>query len=198
MSFYWFALSICKAFVYTAFRFRAEGQENLPKDGGFILCCNHRTYLDPLFVGAPLKHQLTFMAKEELFKVKVLGPIVHKLGAFPVARGKGDTGAMDFAVKTVEEGKVLALFPEGTRSKDGKMLKFKSGVVVIAGQTKGTIVPACIDFTGKLVFRRKVTVRYGKPIDCHELHLEEINHQSLKEAREMLSGRVAALLEAGK
>ena len=195
MTFYDFAFIGCNAFVKVGFKFRAEGVENLPQTGGYILCSNHRSYLDPIFLGVKVKRQLAFMAKEELFRVKVLGPIIKKLGAFPIARGKGDTGAVEFAIDTVKSGKALMLFPEGTRSKDGKLLKLKSGVIVIASQSQGLIVPSAIVFEGKLRFRRKVTVRYGKPISCDELELNGVDRQSLKVAREKLTARISELLE---
>ena len=195
MTFYDFAFIECNAFVKVGFKFRAEGVENLPQTGGYILCSNHRSYLDPIFLGVKVKRQLAFMAKEELFRVKVLGPIIKKLGAFPIARGKGDTGAVEFAIDTVKSGKALMLFPEGTRSKDGKLLKLKSGVIVIASQSQGLIVPSAIVFEGKLRFRRKVTVRYGKPISCDELELNGVDRQSLKVAREKLTARISELLE---
>lgn len=195
MTFYDFAFIVCNAFVKVGFKFRAEGVENLPQTGGYILCSNHRSYLDPIFLGVKVKRQLAFMAKEELFRVKVLGPIIKKLGAFPIARGKGDTGAVEFAIDTVKSGKALMLFPEGTRSKDGKLLKLKSGVIVIASQSQGLIVPSAIVFEGKLRFRRKVTVRYGKPISCDELELNGVDRQSLKAAREKLTARISELLE---
>jgi 1-acyl-sn-glycerol-3-phosphate acyltransferase len=197
MSFYHFAYVICNAFVKVGFKFRAEGVENLPQTGGYILCSNHRSYLDPIFLGVKVKRQLAFMAKEELFRVKLLGPIIKKLGAFPIARGKGDTRAVEFAIDTVKSGKALMLFPEGTRSKDGKLLKLKSGAIVIASQSQGLIVPSAIIFEGKLRFRRKVTVRYGKPISCDELEINGADRQSLKAAREKLSARISELLEVG-
>ncbi len=195
MTFYNFAFIVCNAFVKVVFKFRAEGVENLPQTGGYILCSNHRSYLDPIFLGVKVKRQLAFMAKEELFRVKVLGPIIKKLGAFPIARGKGDTRAVEFAIDTVKSGKALMLFPEGTRSKDGKLLKLKSGVIVIASRSQGFIVPSAIVFEGKLRFRRKVTVRYGKPISCDELELNGVDRQSLKAAREKLTARISELLE---
>ncbi len=196
MSFYKFAFVVCNAFVRIAFKFRAEGVENLPNDGGYIICSNHRSYLDPVLLGVKIKRRLTFMAKEELFRVKILGPLIKKLGAFPIARGKGDTEAVEFAIDTVKSGKALMLFPEGTRSKDGKLLKLKSGVVVIASRSQGLIVPSAIVFKGKLRFRRKVVVRYGKPISCEELGLDKLDRQNLKKAREILTEKISELLEA--
>ncbi len=195
MNFYSFSRVVCNAFVRIAFHFRVDGVENLPESGGFILCSNHRSYLDPVFLGVKVKRELSFMAKEELFRVKVLGPIIKKLGAFPIARGKGDTGAVEFAIDTVKAGKVLTLFPEGTRSKNGELLKLKSGVIIIAAQSQGVVVPSAIIFEGKLRFRRKVTIRYGKPISCEELEVDGMDRQSLKHAREKLTLKMSELLE---
>lgn len=197
MSFYGFARGLCRGVIKVAFKFRVEGLENLPKEGGFVLCSNHRSYFDPIFLAVRFKRQITFMAKEELFKVKLLAPIIRKLGAFPIARGKGDMGAVDYAIQAVSDGKVMALFPEGTRSKSGEMLPFKSGVVVIASRTMSDVVPAAIIFEGKLRFRRKVTVRFGAPISCEELELDPNSRQSLRAARSKLSDAVRTLLEEG-
>ena len=198
MGFYQFAQHICVGLVRIIFRFKTEGLENLPKEGGFILCSNHRSYLDPVLLAVDVKgRQFRFMAKEELFHVKLLAPLIRKLGAFPIARGKGDTAAVEFAINTVKSGQALILFPEGTRSKTGELLKLKSGVLVIAAQSKGTIIPTTIVFEGKLHFRSRVTIRYGKPISCEELNLKGIDRESLKQARDLVTSRMQELLEAG-
>lgn len=195
MCFYEFARCVVKVFLKIAYHITFEGVEHIPDQGGYLLCCNHRTYMDPLFVGLKVPQALKFMAKEELFEVPVLKHVIKKLGAFPVARGKGDSGAVDFAVETVKSGQVLALFPEGTRSKDGTLGKVKSGALVIAAQTKAMIVPAVILFEGKLKFRSKVTVRYGEPIAYESLPLKEITPQNLKAAKHLLAGRLQQLME---
>ena len=193
--FYWIGRAVVWLIYHIKFKINVIGRENIPKKGGIIIASNHVSNFDPPMVGIVFKGVCTFMAKEELFRVKVLGPIIKKLGAFPIARGKGDTGAVEFAIDTVKSGKALMLFPEGTRSKDGKLLKLKSGVIVIASQSQGLIVPSAIVFEGKLRFRREVTVRYGKPISCDELGLNGVDRQSLKAAREKLMARISELLE---
>ena len=104
---------------------------------------------------------------------------------------------MEFAINTVKSGQALILFPEGTRSKTGELLKLKSGMIVIAAQSKGTIIPTTIVFEGKLHFRSRVTIRYGKPISCEELNLKGIDRESLKQARDLVTSRMQELLEAG-
>ncbi len=118
--------------VATGFIFRIiynlqfEGVENIPKDSGFMVCSNHRTNLDPIFVAQKVKCSLRFMAKIELFQNKLIGWFLGRLGAFPIDRGKGDMTAINTAKQAIENGDALVMFPEGTRSKDGKLLKFKS------------------------------------------------------------------------
>lgn len=153
-----FALSI-------AFNLHYEGRENIPKGTAVIYASNHRTNADPPLVGCATSGKHAFMAKEELFKNKLFGGLIRWLGAFPVSRGKGDTGVIDTAVNALNEGRSLMIFPEGTRSKDGKVHKGHSGVALIAGRSGNLIIPVGVVFGEKLKFRTKVTVRYGKPIN---------------------------------
>ena len=124
---------------------------------------------------------LTFLAqnpnhvftKEELFRNKFFGWLIRKLGAFPVTRGAGDNGVIETAEQYVRSGRVLMIFPEGTRSKDGRVGRGKTGVALIAAQTGAPVVPVGITFTGKLHFRSQIIVRFGKPIQAAELALGE-------------------------
>ena len=154
-----------------AFNLSFEGTENIPQDEPVIIACNHRTYADPIFLSLKAKRRCTYMAKEELFKNPVFALLIRTFGAFPVARGKGDTGVIDTAIEKLNSGKNLAIFPEGTRSKDGKVGKGKTGVALIAARAGMTVVPCGIAYDGKLGFRKKVTVRYGKPISPEELKI---------------------------
>ncbi len=179
------------------FHLEFYGQENQPKDHGYILCCNHRSGLDPVLVAQKVKKPIRYMAKAELFQNKFVSFIIRHLGAFPVARGKGDTSAIDTAVETVKGGRVLGLFPEGTRSPDGQLLRFKSGAVVIAAQSKGDLLPAAIWYSGKK-FRSKVIIRYGKPIPNSEILIEEHAAKQIKEVVSRLHNEVEKLLEETK
>lgn len=187
--------------VVTGFIFRIiynlqfEGIENIPKGGGIIVCSNHRANLDPIFVAQKVKCYLRFMAKAELFKNKLIGWFLGTLGAFPVDRGKGDMTAINTAKQAIKDGDALVMFPEGTRSKDGKLLKFKSGAAMIAGQTGADILPIGISFEGKLKFRTKITIRYGKVIKNEELGFTTGTPSEIKFARNLLQERIAALID---
>lgn len=161
--------AIVKAFLrlcfYIAFNVHYVGKENIPKDTPVIYVSNHRTNADPPLVCCAVPRRHAFMAKEELFKNKFFGGLITWLGAFPVSRGKGDMGVIDTAVERLDEGRSLLIFPEGTRSKDGKVHKGHSGAALTAVRSGKPIVPVGIVFGEKLKFRTKVTVKYGKPIN---------------------------------
>ncbi|WP_024856488.1 (d)CMP kinase [Ruminococcus albus] len=158
-----------------------EGVENVPKDGGNIFASNHRSYQDPVFIALHARVPLSYMAKEELFQGnRAFKWLITKLGAFPVARGKGDTGVIDTSIEKLEAGRNLAIFPEGTRSRDGKVGKGKTGVALIAAVAQTKIIPVGITFEGKLKFRKKVIVRYGKPIIPSEIGAENTDSKSLR------------------
>lgn len=163
---------IAKILVWLAFHIaydlRYEGRDNIPKNIPVIYASNHRTNADPPLVGAGARGKYAFMAKEELFKNKLFAWLIRSLGAFPVARGKGDTTVIDTAVERLESGRSLMIFPEGTRSKDGKVHRGHTGAALIAARSGKQIVPVGIVFGEKLKFRCKITVRYGNPIDPSE------------------------------
>ena len=192
--FYFVAKKLTNAFIHIAFRMRYEGKENIDQRGGFMVCSNHRTVLDPLFIAQKIRPQLFFMAKQELFKNCFFGAIIKGLGAFPVERGKGDNSAIDFAVDTLKSGKVLAMFPEGTRSKDGTPGKPKSGAALVAMQTKADILPVAISFEPPLRFRSVVTIRYGKMIRFEELGAEHSTPSEMKRASKLIMGRIVELV----
>ena len=135
------------------------------------------------------------MGKKELFKNPLLSRIFRALGAFPVDRGKGDTGAVDHAVELVKQNKIFAIFPEGTRSKTGELGRLKSGAVVIASRTGGDILP-CVIKKGKRKFLRgNVIVNFGKLIPNSSLELSENSPSQIKTATRLLTKTFEDLLE---
>lgn len=163
--FYAFAKFLVRFAMSIAFSLHFEGRENIPKNTAVIYASNHRTNADPPLVGCAVPGKHAFMAKEELFRNKLFGGLIRSLGAFPVSRGKGDTGVIDTAVEALDSGRSLMIFPEGTRSKDGKVHKGHSGAALISARSGKQIVPVGVVFGEKLKFRTKVTVIYGKPIN---------------------------------
>ncbi len=196
--FYKIARLLCVWLVHLLFRMEIYGKENIPAGGGYILASNHRSNFDPIFVATGIKSQIFFMAKEELFeKSAFLKRLFLALGAFPVARGRGDTGALEWAGDVVRSGGVLGMFLEGTRSKTGELGRPKSGTAMLAYQTKADVLPCAIYFENPMHFRSRVVVRYGKLIRNGELgfHGETLSPHEMKAASHQIMGEIAALLE---
>ena len=174
---------------------RWEGVENVPKDGGNIFASNHRSYQDPVFIALHTRVPLSYMAKEELFQGnKAFKWLITTFGAFPVSRGKGDTAVIDTSIEKLEMGRNLAIFPEGTRSMDGKVGKGKTGVALIAAVAQTKIVPVGITFEGKLKFRKKVIIRYGKPIIPSEIGASNTDSKSLKVLKNKVMEEITSLV----
>lgn len=157
-------------------RVKVVGQENLPPEGEpLVVCSNHISNWDPvMLIVVQRKRHIHFMAKAELFKNRLLAWLFGKqFGAFAVHRGTGDTQAIDTAKQLVSEGKVVGIFPEGTRSRDGKLLRAKSGASLIVSQTGATVQPVAVVARDQRVrlFRRTLIV-YGKPLTTAQLHLD--------------------------
>jgi 1-acyl-sn-glycerol-3-phosphate acyltransferase len=152
---------------------QATGVENVP-DGGAVLAANHTSNFDPWPLGFPLwpRRQLFFMGKAELFN-PFLAPILRGGGAFPVRRGEGDVQAIETAVRLCREGKVVAMFPEGTRREKGLRKKFtarpRSGSARIALAAEVPLVPAAIKGTDRLLGFERLRVVYGSPIPLDDL-----------------------------
>ena len=172
--FYHFVATVSWPFLKGLFRLRAEGVENLPQDGGFVLAANHVSNFDPWPLGIPLwpRRYLRFMAKSELFWWP-LGPIIRAGGAFKVRRGEGDVAAMKTAVQLVRDGHIVVMFPHGTRQWKGLIKKHQprahSGAARIAIEGRVPLVPAAIAGTDRLSRLGPLRVRYGQPLEVDGL-----------------------------
>ncbi len=202
MSLYPAGILLMRAITAMSFRVRIEGTEHLRQDGGFIIASNHVSSYDPVFLSLAAyreKKRINYMAKEELINIPLIGRLLRALGAFPVRRGKGDRGALDMAAKIITDGKILGIFPEGTRSKTGKLLPAKSGVAIISARTHSDVVPASIHIEGaKLRWLAKVTIRFGKPIAYEQLSLsQEFTTPELKSASAFVMQQISEQYEKG-
>ena len=148
-------------------RWEVFGRENIPAEGPVVIAANHLSLLDPPVLGAAATRKVHFMAKSELFKPAWFGALIRKLGAFPVRRGAMDRDAIKTGLTILKENKVLAVFPEGTRSKTGELGRAGGGAFMMAVKCKAKIVPAYIYGTD---LKRhsgwpKVRVIFGKPME---------------------------------
>lgn len=177
------------------FNIKYEGAENLPEHGSVILAGNHRTWFDPILIALRVKYISSYMAKAELFDIFPLGLIIKAVHGFPTRRNSADVSALGRAEKYIRNGYNLTIFPEGTRSKDGKIGRAKSGVAYIASKCGVPVYPVGISYKGHLAFRKKITVRFGKPLTPEKLHLNSMSKSELREAGERIMSKIAELVD---
>ena len=137
-----------------------SGTEYMPRAGGLLVVSNHMTNLDALMIGMCFKRELHFMAKIELFNNPILGWIITQLRAFPVNRGEADRAALRHAEGLLHDGRVVAIFPEGRRSKDGGVQQSKGGIALLARRANVPILPVAVTGTGLCA---PASCRHGGP-----------------------------------
>jgi len=198
--FYRFIRGVAKVVLTPLFRVKIIGLENVPQNGGVILCANHTSLTDPIFLAINIKRQIHFMGKAELFGNFFTKWFFNKLGAFAVKRGQGDTGAIKTGEDVIKNGGMMGIFPEGTRYLEGAPRKAKAGVAMIAASTKADILPVSIFREGKIHLFSKTTIRFGEVIPFEELKLnseEGAKKSSLRYASELIMERITKMWEMG-
>lgn len=195
MNLYTFAKNLVYVLLKPLYRFEVIGREDFPQEGGVLLCSNHIDNLDPPVVGINAPRDVHFMAKEELFSVPVLGKLLPGLNAFPVKRGMSDREALRKGMKLLKEGKVVGLFPEGTRSKTGELQEGLAGAGFFALRTNVQVVPCAI--IGPYKPFKKLKVVYGKPIDFTQ-YTEEGQRLSAEDATKIIMEHIAILINDNK
>lgn len=193
--FYAFARAVTRVIWAILYDIRFEGRENIPKEGGALVVCNHRFMKDPIVLAHAIpRRQIYFMSKAEWFENKALAIFFQALGVFPINRGEGDFTAINHAVELVKAGKLVGIFPEGTRNRTGGPMKPKSGAAFIARQTEADILPCALLFGERHGFRSKITVKIGEVIPYGDLGFEGEGRSSLRKASKLIMGRINTLL----
>lgn len=179
------------------FDIRFEGMENIPhkkSHANYIVICNHRSVLDPIFIAWKIPKMVCYMGKAELFKKKPAKWVFEGVGVFPVERGSGDMAALEHGIDLYRQGYSIGIFPEGTRSKDGTPLRPKSGAALVAKLAGANVLPCAVLFDGSLGFRKKIVIKYGPIIPYEALGLEEDSPRALKKATKTMWEGVLSLL----
>lgn len=189
---YSFAKALVRPLYSILYRIQVEGLENVPKEGGVILCGNHFHVNDPIIVGICVPRKVAFMAKQELFTVPVLRTIIRGLGAFPVKRGHPDRAALRHAMEVLKSGRCFGIFPEGTRNRSGKLAKAEPGTAYFALKTGATVIPVGITGTYKLF--SPVRVRFGPPVDLSPYRSAKLTSEVLEAAGELIMAGIGAQL----
>lgn len=195
---YKFARGIFKIIFVCLCRWKVSGRDNLPDTGPVVIVCNHISNWDPVAVGVAVKRQVLFMAKEELFKIPVFGTCLRMVGAFPVKRGLNDRAAIKRAMEVLKGGNVLGVFPEGHRSKSGKLEEFSEGAVHLAARFNAPILPVGVIGTPRIFYKgwfHSFRVNIGQPVSTkNEAGLETVDfyrelNQRIRQEVARLSGQ---------
>lgn len=164
-------------FLFTSlFGLRVHGDTSIPRRGGLIIASNHISDLDPPVLGSSIPRAVFFMAKSELFRTRMGAFYLPRIGAFPVNRDSVDTKALRVSFDLLRNGNILVVFPEGTRSTDGKMLPVKAGVGLLAVRSAVPVLPAFIwgtDHPFRALFGRgRFSVSFGRIITADRIARE--------------------------
>lgn len=153
------------------FRLRVEGREHEPATGPVLAICNHVSAADPFIAGVALRRSARYMAKVELFENPVLGALLRSVGSFPIRRGQPDRQSIRTALGALAHGEVLVMFPEGTRSSDGRLMAAEPGAALLALRAGAPVLPMAVIGTQRtmpkgtiLPKRMQVVVRIGAPL----------------------------------
>ena len=165
---------------------RGSGRRNVPRSGGVLILANHLSDLDPIAIHAVSPRPVSFMAKEELFHMGLLGPLIRWYDAFPVKRGAPDRAAIRRAVETLKGGGVVCVFPEGRLSKTGELLPLEAGAMLIARMADVPIVCCRVDGTQRVM-------PYGLSIPRPAFHWMKVRFGSPRRIEE--GGSVEAMME---
>ena len=188
---------IALAFMRLLFRLEGRGMGHVPMQGPVLLVANHSSFLDPPLVGGVAPRPLSFMAKAELFRVPLFSGLIRRLNARPVRREGADAGALRTALRILQEGGVLLMFPEGTRGPEGVLREPKPGAAMLAVMSGAPVVPVFIEGSGRAWPRgqslprlAKVRVTFGAP-----LKFERRDAEGRKTDYGMVSRRMMAAIE---
>jgi len=171
--------TVFRTMFATYFRWRVFGAENVPQTGGVILASNHASFLDPPLVGSGLNRDINYLARESLFRFPGIGALLCSWNAVPVDRDGGGAAGLKAILERLLAGGAIILFPEGTRTKDGKLQPARSGIGLTVIKSNAVVIPVRTFGTFEAYGRnhkfprpKKVAVKYGAPMRFEKLRAE--------------------------
>ena len=202
---WWSAKPIVLVGFKVLFRYRVEGRQHLPRRGPLLVVANHLSHLDPPLIGLALPRTVRFLARENLRRAPVVGGLIRRWGIIPVYRDsqRRAYSAVEMALEALRRGEAVAIFPEGTRSEDGRFHpeKVRSGAAVLALRSRAPVVPAGIWGTcyalpkgAKWIRPRPVGVRFGPPIQMEDLYDRGLSRDVTREATRRILEAIQDLL----
>jgi 1-acyl-sn-glycerol-3-phosphate acyltransferase len=197
--------AICGFLARVLWGARIKGVEHIPRSGPFILVSNHCSNLDPPILGWAIGNQVErvvhFMSKIEMRSWPVIGWLASQSGVIFVRRGEADRAAQRLATRALADGRPIALFPEGTRSRDGHLKSGKSGAAFLAMRSGAPLLPVGIAGTHRIFPGRsrfphpsRIVIRIGEPFSLGHVPAGRIDRAALTEGTERILAEIAELL----
>lgn len=191
----WSTIQVILGLIFvTWLRFRARGVNKIPTSGGGLFVANHQSFLDPLLIGLPLKRPVSYLARDSLFRIPVIGWILRSTYVKPINRDNASTASIRQTVERMKQGFLCGIFPEGTRSRTGEVGEFKPGFVALARRVDLPIFPVGIAGANLALGRNslilkpyRVCIVYGDPIfpdEISELRQRGREHDLVNYVRE--------------
>jgi len=188
----------------TYFRWQVFNAERVPLQGGVILASNHASFLDPPLVGSGLKRDINYLARESLFRYPGIGALLRSWNAVPVDRDGGGAKGLKIILSRLLDGNGIILFPEGTRTLDGRLQPAQSGIGLIVIKSAAPVVPVRVFGTFKAYGKHvgffphphRVTVKYGRPMNFEVLRAEAktCDKARLKEIYQQVADEIMAAI----
>ena len=198
--FYVVARAFCRITAVVLFRYVCRGREHIPEEGPVLVCANHQSYFDPVAVGVAFSRRLNYLARSTLFRSRLFGGLIRYLDAIPIERDGIGLAGLKETMRRLRRGEMVLIFPEGTRSTDGRLQPIKPGFLVVARRCRVPLLPVGVDGTYQAWPRdarwprlTKVAVVIGRPIGP-----EELDELSDDEAVGVLERRLTACWEEAR
>jgi len=173
---YWLSHGFCKFLCAVLFRPRVFGRENVPADGPVLLLSNHQSFLDPVLCGINLKRHVTFVARDTLTNSRLYKWLTGSFEIIHIKRGEADLSAMKMIIERLKAGRVVLIFPEATRTRDGRISDIKAGFGLLSRRSKAAVVPIVVDGAFECWPRHKkffspgrISVSYGELITSEQI-----------------------------
>lgn len=195
-NFYMHAHSILAPMIRFFSGIKTHGKENIPKEGGFMLCANHIAVRDVILMGATCPRQIRFVAKKELFSIPILRGIIKALGAVKLDRGGNDVAAIRKSIELVENGELISIFPQGHRYPvvDPSTTPTKSGAGMVAYRSGCDVIPVFIKTKGnKYGIFKRIEILYGTPIKNSDLGFDKGGNDEYKAATDIIFKEILKL-----